>query len=161
MQNKDEITIREAKDSDLDDLCSMVRKLIEYHRERDSGYPKLKDNTTEVFRSHFNKQISSNDVYLVVAEHEGKAVGYAEFLLSKLPAFALYNTIVKLSDMFVDYEFRGNGIGYKLIDKGKKWAEEQNIKHIRLEVFLWNDVAIKAYESSGFKKYKHIMRHGW
>lgn len=49
-------------------------------------------------------------------------------------------------------EYRGKGIGSKLIDAIFSKAREKHITHIRLEVRQSNEQAIKLYERKGFAK---------
>ncbi|MGC8992263.1 MAG: GNAT family N-acetyltransferase, partial [Thermoplasmata archaeon] len=47
--------------------------------------------------------------------------------------------------------FRHEGIGSALMEESIKWAKEQNIEKITLEVFSTNTNAIELYKKFGFE----------
>jgi ribosomal protein S18 acetylase RimI-like enzyme len=79
---------------------------------------------------------------------DGKIVGHIELFGSKMAAFGHR---VKLG-MGIEQKFRKQGFGKKLLETAIAWARTQEfLSWIDLEVFSHNPVAIKLYESHGFK----------
>ncbi|WP_126993507.1 GNAT family N-acetyltransferase [Thermosipho globiformans] len=48
-------------------------------------------------------------------------------------------------------EYRGKGIGKKLIQTAEKWAFDKKVKRIQIEVMENNRVALNLYHSLGYK----------
>jgi len=113
----------------------------------------------------------------VVAEYQGEIVGivysypakYHEiseetrrfFPSDRLELLAdFFNSRVEdslfLDSIYVDENFRGRGIGNKLIALTKQKAKESSYKKLSLMVMNENMIARRAYERNDFKIFKHI-----
>ncbi|WP_390886645.1 GNAT family N-acetyltransferase [Lacinutrix neustonica] len=55
--------------------------------------------------------------------------------------------------MFIDPEYRGQGVIQNIIETLKNWAKTKHVVEARLLVYHDNLGAIRAYEKSGFKKH--------
>ena len=55
-----------------------------------------------------------------------------------------------ITNVAVDDRYRGNGIGYRIMELADKWAKLKNISFLTLEVRKSNYSAIKLYERCGF-----------
>jgi len=64
----------------------------------------------------------------------------------------LKNDFAHLFHVFIDREYRGKGISKLLIKHSISYAKENNIPSVTLFVNPNNNVAIKLYESFGFKE---------
>ena len=53
--------------------------------------------------------------------------------------------------MFVDPNYRGQGVNKLILDALKDWSKKQQVFHFSLEVYAGNQGAIRAYEKAGFK----------
>ena len=62
--------------------------------------------------------------------------------------------------MFVEPEWRGKNINQMIIENLERWTIEKGITEIRLEVYIENLAALKAYEKAGFRKLLVEMRMG-
>lgn len=71
-----------------------------------------------------------------------------------------------ITNVSVNSEYNGKGIGNKLMDQAKKYALHENLKFIELEVYKNNIKAINFYKKNGFDLYtstdntlnmKHIL----
>lgn len=76
----------------------------------------------------------------------GEIVAYATFF------FAYYTWTGKslyMDDLYVKEDFRGKGVGSKLIKEVISFAKEQNCNGMRWQVSEWNDPAIAFYKNLG------------
>ncbi|MGB0495350.1 MAG: GNAT family N-acetyltransferase [Kangiellaceae bacterium] len=149
------ILIRTAVLKDLEILLDFEQGIIEYER------PMVVDMITEKFHYYDLKEmIESENSVVVVAEVDGKLVasGYAKIKKSK--HYLTHECHAFLGFMFVDPEFRGQGINNKIIDELGRWSKSKGIKVAYLTVFAENDSAIRAYEKQGFEKEVIEMRLG-
>ena len=88
----------------------------------------------------------------------------AETINEKIRGFiiVLYSkgkNVAGIETLNVDPEFRGKGIGRKLINAAEEDMYSKFIKKIRLEVSVGNISAIKLYERLGFKKIALIKNY--
>ena len=91
--------------------------------------------------SAFEAQVGEGYRHYFV-EIDGQAVGY----------FALHeedHTMV-LTQFYLLAEFRGRGIGQRVMDFVHHEAVELRVKKIELLVFRWNEAAVGLYRKNGF-----------
>lgn len=96
-------------------------------------------------RESFEYEMRENDNALyVIAEYEGNVLGYA----------GMWKILDEghITNIAVLKEFRKKGIATLMISRLLDIAKESSIKSFTLEVSSTNDVAIKLYESFGFKR---------
>jgi len=85
--------------------------------------------------------------WTIIKENENP-IGFMEFHLEK------ENDSVKLSKLYILVSQHGKGIGQQTLDYVKEKSKELGAKSLFLTVNKENKKAIKAYEKSGFIKYK-------
>ena len=56
----------------------------------------------------------------------------------------------EISELIVSKEARGNGIGQKLMQKMEEYFKSINCEYIFIDVFAYNENAIKFYEKEGY-----------
>ncbi len=56
----------------------------------------------------------------------------------------------EISELIVSKEVRGNGIGQKLMQKMEEYFKSINCEYIFIDVFAYNENAIKFYEKEGY-----------
>jgi len=80
---------------------------------------------------------------------------------SELIAFirikTLKNNTCHISDLYVKKEFRGKGLGKKLMEIADEYAKRKGAKRITLNVRKDNEPALNLYKKSGFKIKKYQM----
>lgn len=150
MQN---LKIRKAISSDLPLLRLFEQGVIEAERPFDKT---LKQDPIQYY--DLDLMLIAKHIHLVVAEVDGQPVasGYARIEDAKP-----YNAHAKhayLGFMYTVTEHRGRGINQEIIKELKRWAKEQGIAELRLDVYYSNASAIRAYEKAGFSKHMVAMR---
>ncbi len=134
------LIIRFAEKSDTPIIFSLIKQLAEYEKLSD------KVITTE---ERIKQSIFGNDQFIevLIAEFEGKAVGYALF-------FKNYSTFlgkagIYLEDLFVLPDYRGKGIGKSLLKKIISIAKQRDYGRVEWSVLDWNVSAIEIYKKIG------------
>jgi len=151
----DSIQIRAAVLEDIDTLLIFEQGVIQAERPFDCT---LKPNPTHYY--NIQQMISSAHVHLVVAVLNGNLIGsgYARIESSKF--YLQHEKHSYLGFMYVLPEHRGKAVNSLIIDALKTWTLAQGITEMRLNVYMDNDSAIKAYEKVGFEKHMVEMRLG-
>jgi GNAT superfamily N-acetyltransferase len=137
---KEMLSIRPAIAKDAALLAVLIRELAEYEHELDL----VVVTEADLLRDGFGPQPKFR---ALIAEWEGQPAGYALF-------FGIYSTWAGrpglfLEDLFVGSQFRGKGIGTKLLAAVARIAVAENCFGVRWEVLDWNRGAIKLYEALG------------
>jgi GNAT superfamily N-acetyltransferase len=153
------IEIRRALDTDKSIFIDFAVKLSKFNRNNHTNECKY-DNYESVIDSIKSKAeetfISRNeDTLILIAELEGKPVGYALGKIFKEDITADNGTgrMGLFDELFLDDTARGLGLGQKLIDETITWIKEKKINRIKLHAYSWNNNAKRLYERNGFKEY--------
>ncbi|MBZ5599737.1 MAG: GNAT family N-acetyltransferase [Acidobacteriia bacterium] len=133
------LSIRPATVNDAGLLVALIRELAEYEKELDA----VEITEPELARDGFGHDPKFR---ALIADWDGQPAGYAFF-------FDFYSTWTGrhmfLEDLFVRPEFRGKGIGKRLMAQVADIARQENCKAMRWEVLGWNQSAIGVYCALG------------
>jgi GNAT superfamily N-acetyltransferase len=135
-----QITLRPAQPTDTETIFHLIKALAEDE--------KLSHQVTgKVALLHEHLFGNRPCIEAILAEHEGKAIGFALF-------FTNYSTFltqpgIYLEDLFVMPEYRGQGIGKSLLSYLAKLATERNCGRLEWSVLDWNETAIGFYQRMG------------
>ena len=130
------VTIRKIEEKDFAELIDLFREF--------ALFEKLPDKMTNSVT-----QMKAEKEYLhgFVAVLESDAiVGYVTYF------FAYYTWIGKslyMDDLYITREFRGLGMGTRLIREVIDFAKSNDCKKLRWQVSEWNKPAIEFYQSLG------------
>jgi len=94
---------------------------------------------------------------LFVAKSGNKPVGFAYGSVFREHPLEVLEFVGNINDVYVLPEFRGKGIGKKLIAKSLNRLKVEGVKAVRLTVLTKNEIAVKLYEKFGFKIYRYGM----
>ncbi|XP_032136330.1 diamine acetyltransferase 2 isoform X2 [Sapajus apella] len=113
------VRIREAKEGDCGDILRLIRELAEFEKLLDQ---------------------------VKISEEGPCVVGYGLY-------YFIYSTWkgrnIYLEDVYVMPEYRGQGIGSKIIKKVAEVALDKGCSQFRLAVLNWNQKAIDLYKALG------------
>jgi GNAT superfamily N-acetyltransferase len=130
------ITIREIK---VDDYAILILLFTEF-----ATFEKLPEKMTNTVDKMTDEQDFFNG--FVALNDSDEIVGYVTHF------YAYYTWIGKslyMDDLYVKEEFRGHGIGTKLIKKVIEYAKTTNCHKVKWQVSDWNKPAIEFYKSLG------------
>lgn len=106
------------------------------------------------FNSLFpNGHVNDPDQFLFVARRENTVVGTLHFGMRR----DRNTPYLYIWDIAVDPAERGNGYGRQLMRFAERWAEENELQTVRLNVFGHNHVATQLYLSLGYTVESSIM----
>ena len=137
--------IRKIRQEDREIVIDMMRRFY--------NSPALITNgSEEIFASNVDSCLS-NSPYLegYVFTVEDKVIGYG--MLAKSFSTEFGSECIWIEDIYLEEEYRGQGIGSKFIQYVKDTYSD---KVLRLEAESDNAKAIATYEKNGFKKLPYV-----
>jgi len=139
-----DIAIQNASLDDFQDLQLLFREMFDIFREdQDVEYP-YKASGEQYLKERINEG------FAIVAKHNNCVVGFLTGSIEPALEFKLYEKYGFIHNMFVQDEFRNEGIGKKLIDAFVDICKEQGISYIHTDSDA-NQSLINFYTGNGFK----------
>ncbi|XP_012868661.1 PREDICTED: diamine acetyltransferase 2 [Dipodomys ordii] len=140
------VRIREAQEGDCGDILRMIRELAEY--EKLSDQVKISE---EALRAD---GFGENPFYhCLVAEMVAPGDPQGPCVVGYGLYYFIYSTWtgrnIYLEDVYVMPEYRGQGIGTKIIKKVAEVALDKGCSQFRLAVLDWNKRAMDLYKALG------------
>ncbi|MEO8403028.1 MAG: GNAT family N-acetyltransferase [Chitinophagaceae bacterium] len=151
----EEITIRKASPNDIDTLLLFEQAVINAERPFDQT---IKSGPTNYY--NMQELITAPHIELVVAQLGDQLIGSGYARIENAKPFLQHSQHAYLGFMYVDGKHRGKGINKMIIDSLKKWALSKGMTELRLDVYIENIAAVKAYERAGFSELMIEMRMG-
>jgi len=101
-------------------------------------------------KAFIDARLENNESVIFVALADDKPIGFTQLYPKYSSARLTKNWI--LNDLFVDLDYRKQGIGEALIKTVMDFAKTQGATFVRLETAVDNYTAQSLYETIGFKK---------
>jgi GNAT superfamily N-acetyltransferase len=93
---------------------------------------------------------------LFVVRADGRVIGMANALISV--STALGSAVALLEDVIVQREYRGQGLGRRLVEQVCAWAKSQGMVRVTLLADKDNSAALAFYETLGFAPSAMVVR---
>ena len=93
---------------------------------------------------------------VIVAVNGDTICGFAtvEYIVKEKSPYGLQRKFYRIAEFGVDENFRRMGVATKLISFCKQEAKNRDFDRLELDVWEFNEGAIKFYDSVGFKTYR-------
>ena len=130
-----------------------VKEHDEYAPTLNVQYPFEEGHGSE----YFLKAIDDESYLTLVAENNGKLVGYLIGYHKGKQDYRVNINLSVLDNMFVEEEFRSQGVGHQLVDKLIAWSKERGANTLKTGVFEGNNRGANFYLRENFKAYEHIL----
>jgi GNAT superfamily N-acetyltransferase len=134
----EKIYFKEADESDIDDLVSLLSDLFTIEKDFNPDLSKQKTGLNLLVKNHTSATIQ------VAKNASGKVIGMvtAQLVISTAQGAAS----AWIEDMVVDAKHRGQGIGRQLLQRTLDWAKEHGATRAQLLVDLENTEALGYYK---------------
>jgi len=152
---KNRITTRSARPEDLDILYQFEQGIITAERPYNET---LKPGHINYY--DLKEMLGLPYAHIVVAVDGDKIIGSGYARIQSAKPFLQHEQYAYLGFMYVEPDYRGQGVNQLILDALKTWSESRGIYELRLHVYNGNAVAIRAYEKAGFEKHLLEMRMG-
>ncbi len=143
-----QIIVRTATLADLDTLLIFEQGVIEAERAFDATL-----KTEGICYYDMEAMLTLPNVELMVAEVEGDLVGSGYARIEDAKPYLKHDRHAYLGFMYTVPEHRGKGVNQKIVEALQQWSLSQGVPEMRLEVYVDNLAAIRAYEKIGFSVY--------
>lgn len=151
-------TIRCARCGDSAQLVRMLREIARIHHK---GRPDLfKPSSSKYNEEQVAAMINDSRHAVFVAEDlQGRLCGYifCKFHQEEEGRVTRARRFLYIDDLYVDESQRGRHIGVQLLDRAIEAAREQECAHVELNVWNFNQSAVRFYEAQGFDCRKLLM----
>lgn len=131
-------------------ICdNLLTKLIQDERQYDDSI-----NENFVVKDYFKNVINNKDNILLCYEEDKIIKGYIYLKLVNNDNKKGY----LIDGLYVDNEYRNNGIATKLIENALNVIKKANISVVDINVMANNSVAINLYKRFGFNEFRISLR---
>ena len=158
MTGESQVKVRRATPNDLQILGGYGGKLARQHRAYNPQRFTLFEPVEREFAQFYGEQLSRQDAVILVAELEGRVVGYM-FVRVEPESFAdALAAAAWIHDIYVDESWRGRRVGALLMDAAIESARELGSRCVMLSVAVQNEGARSVFERHGFRVTMQEMR---
>lgn len=142
--------IKELTKEDLNDLFFDIYYegfLYHYNHRKDI----FKKRTIDELKEYVFEQIE-NGIKIIGYYKDNVLVGFLSYEIREK-----MNKVLWIDELVVTEKERGNGYGSLLMEEIKKISKKEKVKRIELNVYTFNDIAIKLYNKLGYKEQRIIF----
>lgn len=121
----------------------------------------------DIFKSGFCKELrefvytlwegNNSDVIVVLRDNEICGYACVDYVDRPESPYNLARRFYHINEFGVDEKYRRQGVATELFDFIKKEATSKNFDKVELDMWEFNDGALKFYESVGFITYRRFM----
>lgn len=149
--------IRRAEEKDLSGINSLLYQVLSVHHE---GRPDIFKPGVKKYTDPEILAIIQNDKTPVFVAVEGENVlGYSFCIFQEVENSPILKPLktLYLDDLCVDSGVRGQNIGRALFEYTRDFAKKEGCYNLTLNVWSFNERAIRFYENAGLAPQKTIM----
>ena len=149
--------IVKAKVEHADGIVDLWVGLMDYHWEL-NPFHKLREGATKNWGKYLENMMEREDAIVLVAlDGNERPVGYIIGNVKEYPPIFWLENYGFISDMFISDEFRGSGLGKRMVEDILRWFDKHDLERIELRVEPLNDLGYGFWKSQGFKTQVHVM----
>jgi len=138
------MTIIQATIDHLNDLITLFDGYRIFYKQ---------ESNKQAAKDFLYKRLTKQDTIIYLAYLDNKAVGFVQ-LFPSFSSVSMLPTYI-LNDLYVEKQYRKQGIGVALLNKSKEFCRENKCKGLSLETAK-NNPAQYLYESLGWKKDNYL-----
>jgi GNAT superfamily N-acetyltransferase len=144
--------IRPAVVEDLPAVSRLAADLVRLHHQLDPPRFMLVEPIEEGYQWFFSRELARRKARILVAEEDGRILGYAYATLEARDWNDLLDACGKLNDLYVDAGARRRGIARALVESAFAWFRERKAPRVVLLSAWQNPDAHAFFESLGFRR---------
>lgn len=143
--------IREATGQDYAGLCELFAEIDALHAEALPHVFQVVEGPVRT-RAYILSIIADPEAGLFVAESEGQIVGAVDIRIHEAPAVPIFRPrhFAFVDAIIVRGTHQRSGIGLALMEQAYRWARDNGLDQVALNVWEFNQGAIAFYEQLGY-----------
>lgn len=142
------ILIRKAATTDKDQVLGLWMLLMEEQSAIDARFT-ISGDAHIRWKNDYSDWIYSEEYRILVAESEGRLVGFASAQLWSPPPIHQASMEVYLNEIFCAEAYRNRGLGSKLLEGMEMWCRELGVGRLRFGVLSRNERAADFWRRHG------------
>lgn len=151
------LTVRYARADELERVNELREQVSELHAE---GRPDIfRPGFCAELREHVHELYESENSDVIVACMDGVVCGFAAVTYVDRPEspYMCARRYYRIEEFGVDAAFRRRGVGTALISFCRDEAAKKGFVRVELDVWSFNEDAVKFYEAIGFSTIRRYM----
>jgi ribosomal protein S18 acetylase RimI-like enzyme len=145
------MNVRTMVPADLEAVGRLAGRLVRMHHDFDPKRFIHLENPEPGYARWLGQEMKNDAVVLVVAELEGKVVGYLYARKEGRNYNDLLDAHGKLHDVYVDESARGRGAGEALVREGMRRLAAKGAPRVLLATAVQNEAAHRLFQRCGFR----------
>ena len=147
------LTIRHAGPADSPAIGRLGAHLVRSHHDFDpERFIPATPQTEHGYATFLGAQLEQPDTVVLVAEQDGKVIGYAFAGVEGRDYMSLRGPAGVLHDIVVDPAHRGKGVAQQLLDATLATLEERGAPRVVLWTAERNESAQRLFARAGFRR---------
>ena len=149
--------VRFATYEDIEQINIIRKEVNDLHVKEN---PRIfKAGFSKEVAEYINQYINSQDKFLIICEENGLICSYAmvNIVIKPETAYRYEIKFLEIQEIGTLQAQQGKGYGKQLILKVKDIAKGHGINRIELNMWAFNEKALKFYEKLGFNTYRRYL----
>lgn len=149
--------VRRATAADASELARLNEYVHRLHVEAEPT--RYRDTVFEDVRARFEELLDSKDRAIFIATDSLSSMGYVVTHVIRHPGciYTLPSNVLLVDQLAVAPEHRRRGVGKVLMERAQRYATEQGLDRVELDVRTHNRSAIEFYRSLGYEPAAYRM----
>lgn len=150
----------EIRKATANEIPQILKLLVQVNMVHHNGRPDLFKGTATKYSEKELKKLLRDETRPVFVCMDGDALlGYAFCILKEVRDNQLLADCKTLyvDDLCVDEKSRGNGVGRALMDHVVGYAKRLQCHNVTLNVWSFNEIAMRFYQSFGMQEQRRTM----
>ena len=108
-----------------------------------------KNTDKTAFEAVFCSNLEKNNIYYLIAEHEGEPVGFISMHIQ----FFLHHTgkVAEIVEMFIDKNYRNSGYGEEMLWHLREIAIDEGCRHLEVSCNIIRERALSFFLNRGMQ----------
>ncbi|MCK4260003.1 MAG: GNAT family N-acetyltransferase [Halanaerobiales bacterium] len=146
--------IRQATLNDIDGLLELWDEFTYYLQKKELDFFHRKENARVIYREMLKIFLKNHKCLVLVVVDKENLVGYHITSIRYPSEVFLQEPYGHISDLYLKSDYRGKGLGRKLLEHSRNWLREKGILRLDVKTFTDNQGGVDFWQRNGFNTYE-------